>query len=132
MAESSRSPGLFASARGLLATLLALLHNRLQLLGVELAEEKLRLLAILGYGAVAVIGLSAGTVFLAIFVTVLFWDEHRLLLLGLFSAFFLGGGYFALRVARRNARAGSRLFADSLAELRKDADGLAADTPPQP
>lgn len=132
MAESSRSPGLFASARGLLGTTLALLHNRLQLLGVELAEEKLRLLAILGYGAVAVIGLGAGAVFLAIFITVLFWDEHRLLLLGLFSAAFLGGGYFALRVALRNVRAGSNVFAASLVELRKDADGLTADPPPQP
>jgi uncharacterized membrane protein YqjE len=62
--------GLFASLKGLFGTSLTLLQNRLQLLGVELAEERLRLLSLVTYGAIALICLSAGLVFLAVFLTV--------------------------------------------------------------
>lgn len=121
--EASRA-GLFASLKGLLGTTVALLQNRLQLLGVELAEERLRLLSLVTYGAIALICLAAGLVFLAIFLTVLFWDSHRLLALGIFSALFLAAGGVTLAMAMRYARAGSNLFAASLAELRKDRDAL--------
>ena len=66
---------------------------------VELAEERLRLLSLVTYGAVAFICLSAGLVFLAVFLTVLLWDSNRLLALGIFSALFLGGGIVALMMA---------------------------------
>ena len=45
--------GLFASAKGLLGTGVALLQNRLELLGVELAEERVRLFSVLAYGGAA-------------------------------------------------------------------------------
>ena len=41
--KAASQHGLFASAKGLLGTGIALLHNRLELLGVELAEERVRL-----------------------------------------------------------------------------------------
>ena len=122
--EASRA-GLFASLKGLFGTSLALVQNRLRLLGVELAEERLRLLSLVTYGAIALICLSAGLVFLAAFLTVLFWDSHRLLALGIFSALFLGAGVATLLVAMNQAKAGSTLFKASLAELAKDRDALA-------
>ena len=118
--------GLFASLKGLFGTSLGLLHNRLQLLGVELAEERLRLLSLLTYGAIAFICLSAGLVFLAIFITVLLWESNRLLALGVFSALFLGAGLASVLVAMSHARAGSTLFTASLAELSKDREALAS------
>jgi uncharacterized membrane protein YqjE len=117
--------GLFASLKGLFGTSLALVQNRLQLLGVELAEERLRLLSLVTYGAVAFICLSAGLVFLAVFLTVLFWESHRLLALGVFSALFLGAGIATLLMALSYARAGSTLFKGSLAELARDREALA-------
>lgn len=123
--EASRA-GLFASLKGLVGTTVALLQNRLQLLGVELAEERLRLLSLVTYGAITLICLSAGLVFLAVFLTVLFWDSHRLLALGIFSALFLATGGVTLALAMRYAKAGSNLFAASLAELHKDRDVLTA------
>lgn len=116
--------GLFVSLKGLLGTSLALLQNRLQLLGIELAEERLRLLTLLTYGAVAFVCFGAGAVFLAVFITVLLWDTNRLLALGTFSALFLTGGVVSLVVARRYARAGSTLFKASLGELGKDREAL--------
>lgn len=122
--EASRA-GLFASLKGLFGTSLALVQNRLQLLGVELSEERGRLLSLLTYGAIALICLSAGLVFLAVFLTVLLWDSHRLLALGVFSALFLGAGVATLLVAVNYARAGSTLFKASLAELARDREALA-------
>lgn len=113
-------PGLFASLRGLAATAVGLAKTRLELLVTEFEEEKLRLVGLLGYGAVALLMLFVGLVFLAVFVTVLLWDSHRLLALGIFSALFLGGGLVALAAALRLARRPSRLFSASLAELGRD------------
>lgn len=121
---------LFASAKGLLGTGIALLHNRLELLGVELAEERVRLASMLAYGGAAFLCLAAGLIFLAVFLTVLLWDNNRLLALGVFSALFLGAGIASLMLALSLSRSGSKLFSASLAELRKDRDTLAAgDTP---
>lgn len=124
--KGSDQPGLFASTRGLLGTGISLLHNRLQLLGVELAEERVRLVSLLAYGGAAFLCIAAGLIFLAIFFTVLLWDSNRLLALGVFSALFLGAGIACLTLAMNLARAGSKLFAASLAELRQDRDALTA------
>lgn len=118
--------GLFASTRGLLGTGVTLLHNRLQLLGVELAEERVRLVSILAYGGAAFLCLAAGLVFLAILLTVLMWESNRLLALGVFSALFLGAGIASAALALSLARGGSKLFSASLAELRKDREALSS------
>jgi uncharacterized membrane protein YqjE len=122
--RSPEPPKLLESLRGAADSGLALLSNRLELLGVELAEERVRLLALLAYGAVAFIALGAGIVFLAMFVTVLMWDSNRLLALGIFAALFLVGGTVALITALGYASKQSSLFSASLAELRKDRDAI--------
>jgi len=126
MAEAVPRAGLLASIRGLLSTGLEIAQTRLVLFATELEEEKERLLALIAFGAVALIFLAAGLVFFAIFITVLLWDNNRLLALGVFSALFLGGGLLALLAAHRQARSPSRLFAASLAELAKDRQAAAA------
>jgi uncharacterized membrane protein YqjE len=124
--KASDRRGLFASTRGLLGTGVTLLHNRLELLGVELAEERARLVSMLAYGGAAFLCLAAGLIFLAIFLTVLMWENNRLLALGVFSALFLGAGLVSLVLATTLARNGSKLFSASLAELRQDRDALSA------
>jgi len=124
MADARSREGIFGSLKGLLGTAAALLKNRLELLGVELAEERERLLALLVWSVVACVGLAAGLVFFAVLITVLLWDSSRLLALGVFSTLFLGTGFYALAMASRLARAGSKLFAASLAELHKDGAAL--------
>ena len=113
-------PGLFASLRGFAATSVALVRTRLELFRVEAREEVGRVAGLVLWGMAAVLLGVAGLVFLSIFLTVLVWDSHRLLALGVFAALFVasatGAGWFALRLARR----GSRLFAAILAELRRD------------
>jgi uncharacterized membrane protein YqjE len=99
----------------------------LELLVTELEEEKARLLGMLVYGAAAFVLLAAGLIFLAIFLTVLLWDSNRLLVLGIFTALFLGGGGIALMVSLGLVRSKSRLFAASLAELERDRAALGSE-----
>lgn len=124
LSETPRSRGLFSSLRGLAATGVATLQNRLELLSVELQEEKARVLGLLVYGAAALILLATGVVFAAVFITVLLWDSHRLLALGVFSALFLAAGAVALAAARRLAASASRPFEASLTELARDRAAL--------
>jgi uncharacterized membrane protein YqjE len=127
MADSSARGGLLASLRALLATGIGILQTRLELLVVELEEEKARVFGLLAFGAIGVILFAAGLVFIAVFFTVLLWDNNRLLALGMFSVLFLGGGIACLLVARHHARTRSGLFAGSLAELAKDRAAAEAD-----
>lgn len=124
---TSSRPGLYASTRGLAGTVVALITNRLALFGVELAEEKTRFFSLLVYGLIATLCLGAGLIFLSVFITVLLWDNNRLLALGVFSALFLGAGIVTALVARNFASDKSGLFSASLAELRKDNADITAD-----
>lgn len=108
---------------------MSLSQNRLGLLGVELVEEQNRLLALLAYGAAAFTFLSLGLVFFAIFLTVLLWETQRLLVLGMFCGLFAGAGLVTLLIAMGHARAESKLFSASLAELSRDSDELAKALP---
>jgi uncharacterized membrane protein YqjE len=115
---------LSSSLKGLAATVLELLQLRLELLSVEAQEEVLRVGALLVYGAMAVAFLSLGVVFLALLITVVLWDSHRVLALALFTALFLLMGGVAAWLARERVRSGTRLFSASVEELRQDREGL--------
>jgi len=122
-------PGLLGSLRNLLAHGLELAQVRLELFLTELEEEKHRLLKLLAFGAAALLLLIVGLVFLAIFITVWLWDEHRLLALGLCSLFFLSSGLIALSTARGAARRDGKPLAATLDELAQDQAALR--TPPR-
>lgn len=120
----TRASDLFTSLRGFAATGVALVRTRLELLKVEALEEVWRVRNLLLWGTVAVLCGVVGMVFLAVFLTVLLWDSHRLLVLGIATALFLVAAAGAAAAAVRLARRGSRLFAASLAELRQDEAAL--------
>lgn len=119
------SGGLFDSLKGFAASLVAIVHTRLDLLSTELEEERARLGSVLVMLFVALFCLGVGVVLLALLIVVAFWESHRLLALSGLTAFFLAGGAAALGIARRRLRTKPRLFAASLAELSKDRQHLA-------
>jgi uncharacterized membrane protein YqjE len=121
----SSSPGLFASLRGFTRTAVALVRTRLDLLRVEAQAEAGRLVGLLIWAIAAVLLAVAGLVFLAVFLTVLWWESHRLLALGIFAALFLAAAGVAVGSVLRLMRQGSQLFSASLAELRQDEAALA-------
>ena len=122
MNDSGRS--LLDSTRKLLDTALGLLQTRVELLATEIEEEKARLLSTLAFGAAAYTLLSLGVIFLALTLTVLFWDEHRLLMLTLFSGIFLSAGLIALLLSFRKAKPRERLLSATIAELKQDRTAL--------
>ena len=117
-------PRLAESLHGIVDAGLQTVQTRLELLAVELQEEKLRLAGLALNTVLAGLLLGFGLVFLMIFLTVLFWEEHRLLALGLSTAICLGGGLLAARNAAHAFRSGTKLFSASLAELARDRDAL--------
>jgi uncharacterized membrane protein YqjE len=120
----AHATGLFASLRNFAATLTAVAQTRLELLANEVEAEKLRFGQLLLFGSIALFCLAVGSVFLAIFVTVLLWDSHRLWVLGGLAVLYFSLGGAAVVMFRARASAGSRLFAASLAELDKDRQQL--------
>lgn len=116
-----------SSVRGLLSTLLAIFQTRLELLSVEIQEEKLRLLRVLAWGGLALLLGGMAMLFSAGFIAMLFWDEHRLLALGLLAVFFLLACILSLwRVSAHLRAATTGVLSATLAELEQDWRALAS------
>ena len=122
--DAAPSPGLLASLRNLAATAVGILQTRLELLATEVEEERLRLLQIVFWAVIAVFLLALGTLMLTLFVVVLFWDTHRVLVTGMLAALYLMLAAAIGLAVRNKARAKSKLFSASLAELAKDREQL--------
>jgi len=128
LSEPLEQPGsgrLLSSLQGLSATLMAIVQTRLALVATELEEEKQRMLAVLGWGAVAILMGTVACVFLAAFVTVLFWDTHPLMVLGGLTLAFAVACVWAARRVRAAIGEPGDFLAASLAELQSDQDALA-------
>ena len=118
------SPGLFHSARKLLANLAGLAHTRLELLSTELQEELARLGEILLAAIVSLFFAFLGIAFAAVAVMIAVGEPYRLAVAVLFAVLFLIIGALSAWWMRRVARAKPRVFDASLGELRKDRDLL--------
>jgi uncharacterized membrane protein YqjE len=128
MPPGSEGPGagrLLTSLQGLSATLVAILQTRLALLATEVEEEKHRMMGVLGWGAVAVMMGTVACVFLAGFVTVLFWERHPLMVLGVLTCVFAAICLFAVRRIGALTQPKGGMLAASLAELQADHEALA-------
>jgi uncharacterized membrane protein YqjE len=117
--QGERSTGLIGSLRSLAATLVAIAHTRLELVGTELREEFARLGAVLLWGYLALFFATVAVVVLTLALAVL-WSEHRLMVLALAGAVFLALAVLAARAAVALARRKPRLFEASLTELEQD------------
>lgn len=115
---------MFDSLKGLAASLVAVLHTRLDLLSTDLEEERARLVSILLLLFVALFCLGVGVLLLALLVVVAYWESHRLLALGSVTALFLASGAAAFGWVQHKLKTKPRLFAASLAELSKDRQHL--------
>ncbi len=118
------NPGLLAVLRRLAGTAVELLRTRGELLAAELEEERDRLVRLAVLSVIAGLFLAVGVVTLTVFIILLAWNANPQLAAGLLTALYLGIGVAAALGVRSLARAKSRLFSASLAELRKDHDQL--------
>lgn len=125
-AERPGAPGLWQGATRLLGGVLGLLHTRLDLLVVELEEEKERLKQAVLLAVAGMFCLSFALLLLTLFVVVAFWDSHRLIALGGLTLLYFLMGVAALLVLRAKARARPRPFSATLDEISKDRERLTA------
>ena len=116
--------GLIESAKSLLGTLIAIVHNRLELLSTEIQEEIGRVALLLLWGALALLFAFLGIAFVGLLIVIAVSDEHRVLAAGLIAALFLLTAVAAALLAARQIAAKPRPFAASLTELAKDRELL--------
>jgi uncharacterized membrane protein YqjE len=114
----------------LAATALAAVRTRIELLGLEIAEERARLIRWLMWGGIALLLLAIGLLTALVLLALSFW-EQRLWLLGCLAlALLSSGGFLAARVLRE-ARQQVHPFHSSVTELAEDIRQLkAAAAPP--
>lgn len=122
--EGAPRPGLFDSARRLLARLLALAQTRLELLTTELSLEVQRAVALLLWGFVALFFGGLAVLMLTLTLVIAFWEDHRLLAAALAALFFLAVTVTSMLVVRHRLRTRGPLLGASLEELRRDVEAL--------
>lgn len=129
-AEVSGGPrpvaGLFQSLNNFLATFIAIVHTRLELLTTELQEEVRQVGAILLWAFVAAFAAMMGLFLGALAVIFVFWDTHRLAASLAMIGLFVGVAVIAGLILRHKLTTKPPLLDDTLAELAKDRDQLKA------
>lgn len=104
-------------------------QHRLDLLGIELGEELQRLLGLMIGTAVTVSALFVGFMCLNLLLGLLFW-EQRVIVFGVLTALYLGGGVGLALWMRHRILHGTPPFAATIEELRRDAAALRGSTEP--
>lgn len=123
-ADRSASGGVLGALRGIGPAFIGLIRTRIELFGLELAEERARAsrLAVLGAAAL----LFAGMLLLLVNVLVLalFWDGHRFqAIVGLIVVHGVGLAWSAAAI-KSSIDARPPLFEATIAELKADLEAL--------
>lgn len=122
--QPGRPSGLFQSVKALLATLVGIGHNRLELFGVELQEEVARAVAVLFWSIAALllglvaIALAAAAILLAV------PESNRVLVAILLTGGATIAAVIAYSVSRARIVSRPRPFDATLTELAKDREKL--------
>jgi uncharacterized membrane protein YqjE len=123
-AGAPRPPGLVDSLSRLGRSGLALLRTRLEILGTEIEEERIRFARLALAVAAIAFCLQMAVLLFVIFMVVFLWETHRLATLGAFAAFFLAAGVVGGLVLKRRLARRPKMFASSLGEFLKDEERL--------
>jgi uncharacterized membrane protein YqjE len=104
------------------ATLVAMVHTRLELAAVEVQEEARRLVGYFAWTMMAVLLCAGALMLAALFVILLFWDSYRLLAVGGMAALFAVAGIAIAMKVRSSLSVHPPMFSATLGELRNDLD----------
>ena len=118
--DAGHTESLLESLRGVAKTFVALVQTRIEIFASEVDEERTRFGRILVLAVVALFCLGLAVVLGVLLIAVLFWENNRLLALGILTGVFALGGLFALVALRSAVRDRPKFLSATLAELRKD------------
>jgi uncharacterized membrane protein YqjE len=114
------SPGFLSSVRTLADNLLASVHDRLELVTLELQEEKHRLIQIFIWISAAVFTGMMAVTFASIMIVYLFWESARVAALGGLALFYTVALVVLIAAFRRYIKRQPQPFAATLQELKGD------------
>ncbi len=117
---SSASPGFLHSARALADGLLATVEDRIELVSVELQEEKLRLIQNFIWISAAVFTGVLAITFASITLVYLLWDSARLAALGGLTLLYTVAMVAIIAAFRRHLARQPKPFAATLGEIKTD------------
>ncbi len=123
-AGAPRPPGLADSLARLGRSAIGALRTRLEILGTEIEEERIRFAQLVLAAAAIAFCLQIAVLLFVIFTVVLFWETHRLATLGAFTVFFLVAGIAGIALLKRHLKRRPKMFASTLGELIKDEERL--------
>lgn len=124
MGASPPGPGLAASLRRLLGTLLEVAQVRLELLSAEIESEKLRVFDALVWLVLALLCATTGMLLAIGFVVLLLPETLRGPALGVAAAIFIVAAIALARQARERLASPAGAASATIDELRRDRDAL--------
>ena len=123
---SGSNPDLFTSLRTFWGVIVAILYTRLDLATLELEEEATRALHLVVMTMAALMAIVITIFFVLFLIVAIFWDNYlyRLWVLGLVSGFCAISSVILVGVVKQMIRTRPKFLSQTIAELRKDAEGL--------
>jgi uncharacterized membrane protein YqjE len=118
--NESRPVGFLDSFRALGESLVVSLHDRIELVAVELQEEKFRLIQIFFWISAVVFTAMMTIVFASLTLVYLFWDSARLTALGGLTIVYAGVSITVIVLFRRYLSRQPQPFAATTGELTRD------------
>jgi uncharacterized membrane protein YqjE len=122
--EHGHTESLLESLRNLAKTFIALVQTHIEIFASEIDEERTRLARIVVLALTALFCIGLAVVLCVLLVAVLFWENNRLLAIGVLAVLFAVGGLAALLALRSAVRQRPKFLSATLAELRKDGKEL--------
>ena len=132
MATSTSAPptGVIDSLRSFLASWVAVVKTRVEIISVEIEEQREWLANLILMAVGALFCISLGLILLTLFIVVLFWEtDARQWVLGGFAGLYLLGGLAMWMALRKKLKTKPRIFSTTVAELGKDYSTLQPKTP---
>lgn len=121
MAPSSSAPtGLLDTLRALGDSLIGSLHDRIELISVEVQEEKNRLIRTFVWISAAIFTGMMAVAFASLTLVVYFWDTARVAALGGLTLFYAGALAAIIIGLRHHLARQPGPFAATLAEFKED------------
>jgi uncharacterized membrane protein YqjE len=125
MDENEQAPfSLLASLRRIADTVFCMVQNRIELLALELQEEKLWLISTMLWAGAAVFFCSLAIIFVVVTVVWVVPERAQPWVLGGFSAFFVAFAVTAVSGLRRQLQEKPSSFSETVSELKKDIEWI--------
>jgi uncharacterized membrane protein YqjE len=108
--------------RRIVSSVFAIFETRLELIGIELAQEKQRLIGVLFLGLAAMMLCMMALITLTVLVAIAFWDTYRWQSLVVITLVYVLVAVLCALRARSGLLDAPNVFDSTIAEFKKDRD----------